>query len=227
VGLITAANNADPALSWLRAAESLGSQHVGLFEVQLSPTTLNEWPRQTAVDYLVSGSTGVIAVEAKFTEQGFGSCSCEQRSTGQCSARVLQRPYWRVAETELCLRRGHDSCALSIAYQPVRNVAAARMIAGKRAATFALLYDARNPYFSGTGNWPGWTAILSQLMQNSAVRFEAVSWQQLLADSHVDEHVRTWAHAKHGFEPEGLPPATTTTRGQRSPTANKSRGAHA
>jgi len=205
--LLAAAARSDPSLGWLPHAELLGRQRIGLFEVELSPGVLNERPRQTQLDFLAVGSTGVIAVEAKFSEKGFGTCSCARRSAGVCSERVLERPYWTVARRQLGLRRREGSCALSLAYQPVRNLAAAAAIAGAgRRAAFVLVYDNRNPFFSGSGAWPGWVSILHGLTAHSTTRFKALSWQELLARGPFDPSFVEWAMEKHGLEPMGNMP---------------------
>ena len=123
------------------------------FEVTLPGTLLNEGRRPTSVDWLLGGDRGVLAVEAKFTERGLGRCSCPRRAEGQCSDAVLARPYWTVAQQQLGWSRAPGPCPVSLAYQGVRNVAAAHALAGEeRVAGFGLLYDARNPYFAGTGS---------------------------------------------------------------------------
>lgn len=69
---------------------------------------------------------------------------CSEKASGQCAGRVLQRPYWDVTSRILGLHRdeGSRSCVLSLAYQPVRNVAAAEALAGAaRSATFLLFFD--------------------------------------------------------------------------------------
>ena len=198
IALLAAAAKADPSLAWLPGWERLGDSVLPLFEVELDARVLNERPRQTSLDWLVLGSGGVVAAEAKFTERGFGMCSCESRPT--CSPRVLERPYWEVGGRELGLRRERENCALSVAYQPVRNVAAAAALAGeRRAAAFVLLYDDRNPYFAGAGEWPGWVAILHGVMRHGTVAFESLSWQQLLHRAPIDDAVSAWADEKHGL----------------------------
>jgi hypothetical protein len=202
IGLLAAATEADPTLDWLPGADRLGTPRASLFEVELAPHVLKERPRQTTIDWLILSPDGVIAVEAKFTEKGFGTCRCEERSHGICSERVLERPYWHVASTALGLYRDQESgcCPLSLAYQPVRNIAAASAIAGSRGAVFLLLYDARNPYFTGARDWPGWVTALESLAARSPVPFRALSWQELLGRVDVGASVRNWAHNKHGLE---------------------------
>lgn len=144
---LVAAVEVDPTLSWLPLSDSLGPRRFGLFEVELAEHVLNERPRQTQLDFLAVGDQGVIAVEAKFTEKGFGPCSCERAPSGPCSARVYERPYWTTAKRDFGLNEPGTHCPLSVAYQPVRNVAAAHAISGReRASGFVLIYDDRNPF---------------------------------------------------------------------------------
>jgi hypothetical protein len=206
IALLAAASCADPSLRWLPGDRRL-RQPLPLFEVELAQTVLHERPRQTSIDWLVLDHDNVITAEAKFTERGLGQCSCERRDVGVCSERVLERPYWCVASTEMGMRRraAPASCSLSLAYQAVRNVAAAQAIAtGRRKTMFILLYDARNPYFAGAHAWPGWIKMLSQLMRASATTFLSLSWQRLLARAQMDDVVRAWALEKHGLEPAGV-----------------------
>ena len=106
-----------------------------------------------------------------------------------------------MASSTLGLDREEESgrCSLSLAYQAIRNMAAATAIAGGRASGFLLLYDERNPYFRGTGGWPGWTGLFRSLAAESPVPFNALSLQELLTRVVVDENVRTWAREKHGL----------------------------
>jgi hypothetical protein len=203
IALLAAAESADPSRCWLPHADTCGEPSTSLFELEVAPFLLNEHPRQTSLDYLVTGDTGVVAVEAKFTEQGFGTCSCKRRVEGICSSRVLERPYWKVAQRELDLLRlpEQKGCPLSLAYQPVRNIAAAAAIAGpERQAAFVLLYDERNPHFTGYGRWKGWVDVLASHARYSTVAVASLSWQQLLDRVDVGSVVRTWASEKHGLE---------------------------
>jgi hypothetical protein len=214
IALLAAASRADASLQWLPGERR--SRHpdarclrgpLALFEVELAPAVLRERPRQTSLDWLVLDRHNVIAAEAKFTERGLGQCSCKGREAGLCSERVLQRPYWCVASKDMRLHRdaSRTRCHLSLAYQAVRNVAAAQAIAaGRRSTAFLLLYDARNPYFAGSRAWPGWIRMLSQLMTRSATTFMPLSWQGLLGCAPVDGQVRVWAREKHGLEPASV-----------------------
>jgi hypothetical protein len=198
IALLAAATSADPSLRWLRRPYD-NRAVATFFEVVLTSDLLNERPRQTAIDWLVLTDQAVLVAEAKFTELGLGGCSCVQRGAGVCSPRVLERPYWEVAEREMGLTRDTNSCQLGLAYQAVRNVAAARAIAGSRKSTFLLLYDARNPYFAGAGSWPGWVTMLSSLMSGSTTTFASLAWQEIVEAARVGESVRGWAREKHGL----------------------------
>jgi hypothetical protein len=194
--LLAAACRSQPTLPWLPFADQLGRQRVGLFEVELAEGVLNERPYQTQIDFLATGSDAVVAVEAKFSERGFTPCRCKQRDEGICSARAHERPYWAVAGRELGLREMAHRCPLSLAYQPVRNIAAAQAIAGRaRASAFVLLYDERNPYFAG------WIVMLDGLTQHSQTRFTALPWQALITRADLDPETVQWAMDKHGLEP--------------------------
>jgi hypothetical protein len=186
-------------LAWLPTRRPLPQPTTRRFEVVLAPDVLNEQPRQTNIDWLVLARTDVLAAEAKFTERGFGTCSCE--AWPKCSGSVLTRPYWEVAGRELGLSRSAATCALSLAYQPIRNIAAAAAIAQPhRHASFLLVYDARNPYFGGGGRWPGWDNTLRDLTASGDVEYVSLTWQSLLALPTLDGQVRAWALEKHGLE---------------------------
>jgi hypothetical protein len=133
---------------------------------------------------------------------------------------VFQRPYWVVARA-LGLEGPAPPmpCQLGLAYQGVRNAAAALEMTGlRRRAVFGLLYDERNPYFAGSGVWPGWVTVLRaatevarQRPESRNLRFAAASWQQLLA--WLPKQLGTvvdWAAEKHGLVP-------TVKRRERAP----------
>jgi hypothetical protein len=207
LSLLQPAVATEPSLSWLwpegGPLPALGQPINQRFEVELDATTLNERPRTTAVDWLVSGTRGVMTVEAKFTERGFDRCSCPGEPNGDCSDAVLQRPYWSVAHQHFGLAgpAPPTPCPLSLAYQPVRNAAAALALAGRGLAVFLLLYDEENPYFAGAGEWPGWAAVLELMPVDEALSIHAASWQQLLPVLPIPDDVREWAFEKHGLAP--------------------------
>ena len=227
VALLGSAIDADPSLSWLEESLSLEPGALASasvrFEYPLSRETLGESPRVTNIDLLVESRDAVICTEAKLWEASFGTCRCgkdaepnaldEQaeaipspaQERAACSTGILNRPlYWSAAEQVLGLpkRREGAICPIASAYQPVRNIAAARALAKGRAAVFALLFDERNPYFGTCDAWPGWPAVLEYAVQRDAdVRFRACSWQRLLGSGAVPNDIVDWAMKKHGLVP--------------------------
>lgn len=214
LALLGAAARRDPSLAWFW--RSIGLTHLAdngdsaffQFEHALAPTDLNEYPRVTKLDLSVSNSVAFAAVETKWSEPGLGICSCVRDGDGgpaagfDCASRVLGRTaYWRVARECFDLDQIRLSllpCALSIAYQAIRNVAAARHLAAGRTAVFALIYDANNPYFKHTGAWPGWPALLAKtLATKNGILYRSLSWQNLLPRLPLPQDVLAWALLKH------------------------------
>jgi hypothetical protein len=129
-------------------------------------------------------------------------------AAGNCSAHVRDRTaYWdTLAAMAMPGRTDGKPCPLSFTYQAVRNIAAARALAKPGQQTvFLLLYDARNPYFSGHGNWCGWPAHLAATVDPLAtgVRFASVSWQELTKGMRLDDATVEWAREKHGLDEAG------------------------
>jgi hypothetical protein len=194
-------------LPWLLGADglfpSIGEPVNWGFEYKVGFALLNEKPRTTDIDFVASGPLGVIAVEAKFMEEGMGACDCPGRAQGRCRQRVLDRPYWKIARDVFQLEGPSPGrpCELGVAYQAVRNVAAAVELTGLRTVSaFGLMYDERNPYFSGAGEWPGWANVLSQILRSrKRVIFGAISWQALIPRlaSRGRREVLEWAREKH------------------------------
>ena len=219
LGLLGVARERDPALGWFFDALDLprptGTDVEVCFEHGLPPTLLNERPRVTAIDFLVAEPDGVVCVEAKWTERGMGGCSCARGKGvdkgdpgpgGHCSPRVLARPLYEEAARDLLglpARESSAPCPLSFAYQVIRNVAAAVALAGAdRRPVFALLYDRDNPYFGGTGSWPGWPQVLAHTLSRSESKliFRSCSWQELVKRMPLDEATAVWAREKHGLD---------------------------
>jgi hypothetical protein len=215
LALLGASTHLDPGLSWLfEALSPLPPSDSPLdsprFEQELPPEALNEQlPRVTSIDFLVKTSKLVICTEAKRGEDGMGRCSClppGSSKVANCSQKVLDRPlYWQAAYDLFGMpdREPGKPCPVSLGYQAIRSVAAARYLAtGGRAPVFALVYDAENPYFTQTGAWPGWPAVLEHTLrgQDDEIRFRAVSWQELLPVLPIDEDLRAWLRAKHRLQ---------------------------
>ena len=214
LGLLGVATRLDPSLRWLWEGLSplpgpTPSVLSPEFEFTLDEQTLGEKPRQTSIDYFVDDASAVICLEAKWTEEGIGGCSCARSGgkplTGACATRVEARSaYWDVAyEVFRMPKREHGKpCPLSFTYQAVRNVAAALALARPgQAAVFALVYDEHNPYFGGCGAWPGWPEALRATLEDAHPRllFRSVSWQELMQVLPLDDSARLWADEKHAL----------------------------
>jgi hypothetical protein len=214
LAILGASARLDPGLDWLfEALSPLPPSDSSLvppqFEHELPPEALNEQlPRVTSIDFLVQTSKLVICTEAKRGEDGMGRCSCPRGASkvADCSQKVLDRPlYWRAAYDLFAMpdREQGRPCPVSLGYQAIRSVAAARYLAtGRRAPVFAIVYDAENPYFRQTGAWPGWPAVLEHTLrgQDDEIRFRSVSWQELLPLLPVDGDFRRWLQDKHRLQ---------------------------
>jgi hypothetical protein len=214
LSLLGASARLDPGLSWLFDGLSpLPPTDSAIvppqFEYELPPEALNEQlPRLTSIDFLVQTSELVICTEAKRGEDGMGRCSCAPGAAkvANCSQKVLDRPlYWQAAYDLFGMpdRGPGKPCPVSLGYQAIRSVAAARYLAtGHRAPVFALVYDAENPYFGGAGAWPGWPRVLEHTLrgQDDQIRFRAISWRELLPLLPIDDGLREWARDKHRLQ---------------------------
>jgi hypothetical protein len=177
------------------------------FEARVPPSLLSEHPRVTTIDYLVETETHVVCLEAKWSEAGVGSCGCSHerglRSEGGCAQRVLDRlHYWNAGREFFGFRAAPAGapCELRSCYQPVRNVAAAVVLAADgRVPVVVLAYDANNPYFAQTDSWPGWPLLLENALGGrDDLVFRAISWQALVPALSLDDAACAWAAEKHG-----------------------------
>lgn len=197
----------DPTLAWLERSFGIRLPGAQLeLEVDVRPDLLNEHPRVTQLDALVESDNALFCLEAKWTESHLGTCSCGEaaRARGECLPRVRARPtYWEASEACLGLDTTTAPCQLGAAYQAVRVIAAARALAheSKRRAIAGLLYDARNPVFAGTDQWPGWARLLENLAASAHgdVTVVACSWQQLAAELPSDPELERWLGDKHSI----------------------------
>ena len=204
----------DPSLGWFSSAMNLpfdfSRRPVLRFEHCLTPSDLNETPRTTKLDVTIATQQAFIAVETKWSEAGFGICSCIKDGDGNpspgfdCCARVRSRTaYWQVSHQFFgldAIRLPLLPCSLSVCYQAVRNVAAARCLSRDRCAGFVLIYDKANPYFRSTGRWHGWPIMLASRLlrfENSGLLFRTISWQEFVPQLPLTESVREWAREKH------------------------------
>ncbi len=178
------------------------------FKLTLAPEVLGERPRQTSIDFTASDPAALLCIECKWVEAGLGACSCPAPAplTGTCSDRVLEREaYWKAAYEVFHLpeREVGKPCPLSPNYQAVRQVAAALALAKDgQLPVFGLIYDAENPYFAGSGAWPGWPAALHATLpaDTSPFRFVSASWQELVPLLQLDPAAAFWGSEKHGLD---------------------------
>ena len=163
-------------------------------------------PRPTSIDVLLRGAQKRVAIECKFTEQDFGTCSrprlrpddtaySEQHCDG--SYRVQRGRRERCALAEIGVRywehlpqlfdwpvdRNHVPCPLGDVYQLARNALAAALTPDgdlDPAAGHALVvYDARNPKFRENGKaGKQWTLATAACRVPGLMR--RVSWQRLM-----------------------------------------------
>ena len=210
LAVLGAATHLDFSLRWLfDALAPLPATDSPLtppqFEYELPNDALNERPHVTSVDFFAGTSDLVLCVEAKRGEDGMGRCSCPPGAPpiADCSQKVLDRPaYWRVSDElfDMPPREEGKPCPVSLGYQAIRSVAAARYLAtGGRRPVFALVYDDHNPYFAGCGSWSGWPAVLAHTLASNegSIGFRSVSWQDLIPRLPVDEAFRGWLREKH------------------------------
>lgn len=151
---------------------------------------------RTNFDAVLRYADGQVAatIEAKFTEEGFGTC--EYPSTGRCDGTWRERPghhrgcpmatpsrnrataerYWSTAVRVLgCPEdppRTPITCPLWASYQMIHNIAETN--SANSAAVWTLIYDSRNPYFSDSR--AGWVSMLMALR----VPVHLLTWQALL-----------------------------------------------
>ena len=107
LGLLGVATRLDPSLRWLWEGLRRCPVQRRRFSVRSSSSRLTSRrlvrkPRQTSIDYFVDDASAVICLEAKWTEEGIGGCSCARSGgkplTGACATRVEARSaYWDVA----------------------------------------------------------------------------------------------------------------------------------
>jgi hypothetical protein len=216
LGLLGAAAHRDPSLIWfwsaLGLAHEVSEATYYRFERTLDSADLNERPRVSQIDFTAETSRYFAAVECKWSEPGFGTCSCEREREGSpepgafCAERVrVRNKYWLTAQDVFGLRDERlplFGCPISASYQAVRTAAAVRHLAGtRRQAVFVLLFDSNNPYFRRTGDWPGWPGLLEETVAayNVCHRFvfKAISWQDLIRRLPLSSQVRKWAAEKH------------------------------
>ncbi|MEQ9813320.1 MAG: hypothetical protein RLO50_11105 [Azospirillaceae bacterium] len=162
-------------------------------------------PRPTSIDVLLARNDRRVAVECKFTEAEFGTCSRPRLRPGDpgypekyCdgSYRRQESRKERCALTSIGVRywehlprlfawsadRDHDPCPFGTVYQLARNALAATVMASGEidpATGHALVvYDAHNPVFDAGGDADRqWEAAVGACLVPGLLR--RVSWQRL------------------------------------------------
>ena len=188
-------------------------------------------PRPTSVDVLLSGPEKRVAIECKFTEQEFGTCSRPRLrpSDATYSEQHCDRNYKvqrqrrnRCALTEIGIRywdhlphlfdwpadRNHEPCPFGDVYQLVRNALAASLTPdGELDPTGGhalVVYDARNPEFQADGKaGRQWEAAFGACLVPGLVR--RLSWQRVMAAAtRAPElaYLVDCVRKKYGLEPD-------------------------
>ena len=162
-------------------------------------------PRSTSVDTLLRGPHGRVAVECKFTEREFGTCSrprlhpsdaayaaqyCDGTYRAQCGRRErcalteIGVRYWEFLPLLFDWSADQDNlpCPLEDVYQLARNALAAVVspdgTVGPSAGHALVIYDARNPQFQNDGRAANqWNELMTASRVPGLLR--RLSWQQL------------------------------------------------
>jgi hypothetical protein len=201
------------ALGRLDALQSFAAEdgHPAFFEraaeyrvrLEHQVSTLGE-PRPTSLDAFFEGPRKV-AVEVKFTEKEFGSCSrpslrsvkpnftrdhcdgsfsVQRNRTARCSLSEQGILYWQFVPRIFTWSgtQEHRPCPLALTYQLVRNVLAVCVgedgILDTNVGHVLVLYDERNPAFQSGGDADAaWRATVDALRYARLLR--RVSWQRM------------------------------------------------
>lgn len=188
-------------------------------------------PRPTNVDVLLSGPEKRVAIECKFTEQEFGTCSRPRLRPGDanyaeqyCNGKyqVQRQRHSRCTLTEAGIRywehlphlfdwpadRDHVPCPFKDVYQLARNALVAALTPdGKPNRTIGhalVVYDARNPEFQVGGEAERqWNQAVAACRMPGLLR--RVSWQRLMAAitrAPELEYLVKDVTEKYGIEPD-------------------------
>ena len=188
-------------------------------------------PRPTSVDVMACGPLGRIAIECKFTEREFGTCSRprldpknERYATQHCDGnyRVQRNRLERCALTEIGIRyweylphlfdwpadRDHEPCPFGGVYQLARNALAAAVTPEGALEDFGghvlVVYDARNPEFQANGKAGNqWRFATAACRVPGLLR--RLSWQRLVAELSRAQELMYLVEAmrrKYGITPE-------------------------
>ena len=185
---------------------------------------LNE-PRPTSVDVLLNQPGRRVAIECKFTEQDFGTCSrtklCQDNAnycngsyqlqkdrSHRCALAEREILYWEYLPHLFNWQSQRDQvpCPFDDTYQLARSALAATLAPeGKLNPTrghVLAIYDNRNPDFQPNGKaWTQWQAAISDCRYQGL--FRRLSWQRLLtflADAPEMSYLVYGLREKYGLE---------------------------
>lgn len=178
--------------------------------------------KKTSIDVLLSRRP--VAIECKFTEREFGTCSrprepidSEQYCNGnyqiqrdrreRCALTEIGIQYWRYLPSlfEWSAHRDHVPCPFGKVYQLARNALAAGVAPSSPTPGHVLVvYDARNPEFNAHGRAEQqWRSAVASCRVPGLLR--RLSWQHLLT---ALTRASELAYLIEGFEQKyGLRPA--------------------
>ena len=189
---------------------------------------LNE-PRPTNVDVLLSRLGQRVAIECKFLEDEFGTCSrtdkkkypdpkkhCDGNYRFQngrrhrCALAEIGIRYWQHLPHlfDWSSDRDHEPCPFGATYQLARNALAATItMEGGLKPTgghVLVVYDTRNPAFQGGGKADRqWRSAVGACLHQGL--FRRLSWQSLLAglaDAPELAYLIDSLGEKYGLEPD-------------------------
>ena len=187
---------------------------------------LNE-PRPTNIDLLLSRPGQQVAIECKFLEDEFGTCSrtdkryspeeyCDGNYRFQggrshrCALSEVGIRYWDLLPHVFnwSADRDHKPCPFGATYQLARNALAASITTNRNfnpdGNHVLVLYDARNPAFRAGGQaYSQWQLVLSANLHPGLLR--RLSWQRLLtalADGPELAYLIDGLGEKYGLEPD-------------------------
>ena len=188
-------------------------------------------PTPTNVDVLLMGPKKRVAIECKFTERDFGTCSRprlkpndtrydEQHCNGHYQVQRHRRS--RCSLTEIGIRywdhlphlfewpadKDHTPCPFNNPYQLARNALVAALTPDGRPSRTTghalIVYDARNPEFRGEGQASHqWEQAIEACRMPGLLR--RLSWQRLMAVVSGASELRYLVDGvrdKYGLEPD-------------------------
>ena len=164
-------------------------------------------PRQTSIDVLLRGPGRQIAVECKFMEGEFGTCSrpglrpgdagypeqlcdgsysIQQGRNERCALTAIGVQYWKYLPRLFAWPgdQDHEPCPFGAVYQLARNALAAVVTSDgnvdPEAGHALIIYDARNPAFQADGHADRqWEAAVAACLVPGLLR--RLSWQRLIS----------------------------------------------